>query len=333
MEESGNSGVSQTSTQESSSSTPASSVTESTQSSSGSVDLSSPVSEGNANLAGIPAAYQPNFKFKAYGQEYEIPEFVRQAVKDQATEKQLKEIFEKAYGLEVMKPKLEKSRTDLGQVQSEYKRLKNNTNQLGMYIQNRDFDSFFDALKVPVKDLQSWMLMRLQEQELPPHAQAEIQRARQIQRDNYSLYNRNQELSETALGQQEQAKIQELQSVFTRPDVQAVMSSFDQRQGAGSFEREVIRRAAMEEQLYGKRDVSAEAVVNDLLAMLGGQTGANNAPVPPAFQPPQGNGQGQTPATGKPPVIPNVGGKNSSPAKKLPRSLDDLRKLAKEASL
>lgn len=274
------------------------------------------------------SAFTPNYKFKAYGQEYEIPEFVRGLVKDQPSEKQIKEIFEKAYGLDVMKPKLERTRTELNEVLPKYKSLQNRVNQLGMYLNNEDFDNFFAETKVPFDKLMGWMHARLQEKELPPHVQSEIQRARQIQRENYQLQNQMEQVSQTALSQQEQAKLGELQSALSKPEVQTVMTAFDQRRGPGAFEREVIQRAAFLEQ-HTKQDINAEQIVTEVLAVLGaGPLGAHQASqAAPGTATPQGNGQGQSQNQAKPPVIPNVGGKNTSPTRKLATSIDDLKKL------
>lgn len=278
-------------------------------------------------------AYTPNYKFKVHDQEHEIPEFLRSVIKDAQTEKQLRETFEKAYGLDVVKPKLEKTRLDLQTERTQHKELNSKVNTLGTYIQNKDFDSFFEALKVPNDVIFGWVHNKLQEKELPPHVQAEMQRARQIQRQNYALEQQNREMSENAMSQSEQAKLTDLQSAVSAPEVKAVADAFDKRLGkSGSFIREVVKRAALVEQLE-KRDLTAQEAVAEVLALLGpmGAPNPDAAPVVPAGSSPAGVQQGSG-TKSPPPVIPHVGGKHTSPTKKLAKSIDDLKRMASEMS-
>ena len=286
-----------------------------------------PDSDGN----GAPPAYTPNFKFKVHDQEHEIPEFIRSAIKDAATEKQAKEIFEKAFGLDVVKPKLEKTRLDLQTERTQHKQLNSQVQTLGKYIQTNDFDSFFEALKVPKDTIFGWVHSKLQERELPPHVQQELQHKREMQREYYALEAQNRELSEGAMSHSEQAKLTDLRTAISSPDVKSVADAFDKRLGKpGAFVREVVKRAALAEQLE-QRDLSAEEAVAEVLAVLGplGAPQQENAPVIPASQSTQGALQGQG-LKSPPPVIPHVGGKQNSPTKKLARSIEDLKRMAAE---
>ena len=52
--------------------------------------------------------------------EHEVPEFLRGVVKDAATEKQVRELVEKAIGLDYVKPKLEQTRQQLNTVGGQF---------------------------------------------------------------------------------------------------------------------------------------------------------------------------------------------------------------------
>lgn len=279
-----------------------------------------------------PPVFTPNYKFKVHDQEHEIPEFLRGVVKDEATEKQLRETFEKAYGLDVVKPKLEKTRLDLQTERTQHNDLRSKVDTLGMYIRNQDFDSFFEALKLPTEAIFGWVNNKLQERELPPHVQAQVQQARQIQRQNYLLEQQNRELSAGAMSHSEQAKLTDLQSAVSAPEVKAVADAFDKRLGKpGSFVREVVKRAALVEQLE-RRDLTAQEAVAEVLAVLGPMSAPQQEAASGAFASSQqqpGAQQG-TGTKAPPPVIPHVGGKHTSPTKKLAKSIDDLKRMAAE---
>lgn len=57
----------------------------------------------SAQKPGETPAFSPNFKLKVMEQEREIPELLRPLIKDAESEKAVRELVEKAYGLEYVK--------------------------------------------------------------------------------------------------------------------------------------------------------------------------------------------------------------------------------------
>jgi hypothetical protein len=260
-------------------------------------------------------------------------------VKDAKTEKEVKEIFEKAYGLDFVKPKFEKTRQELEavqtKVQKEYQPLVNNIQQAAYFLKQKDYDSLFEHIGVPKDEVLGWVHQKLQEMELPPQLQAQLEQTRKINRDNWNLMQQNQVLSQQMMTRSEQETLSSLQTVLAKPDVKTVAEAYDARTGKpGSFMRECINRGEYFE-LKGQ-NLTPEQVVSELLAVIGpipspsqGLQGVSGTAVGAQ----QGNQQAMgTKSMAPPPVIPNVGGQNTSPTKKLPRSIEDLRKKAREYS-
>ena len=100
----------------------------------------------------------------------------------------------------------------------------------------------------------------------------------------------------------------------------------------GAFRNEVIKRG----QLYAHNgiDKPVSEVVKEVLLLAGHAAPQANG-IQQTVDNSAGNGgqapQQQIPAQ-KPPVIPNVGGQGTSPAKRVVRSLDEIRALAKQQS-
>lgn len=285
---------------------------------------------------GAPLPYTPNFKFKVHNQEMEIPDWARAMVKDAESEKKAREIFEKAEGLGVVKPKLEKTRIELETLRKEYQPLKQNYTILSTALKQNDFETFFNLAGVPLQNLYQWVHAKLLEQDLPPHVQQQMQQAKQAQAQNYFLQMQMQDAQNRTQSSAEQAKSDELSTVLAKPDVAELVSSYDQKAGKpNAFMARVIQHAATIETLQEK-ELSVEEAVNAVLAevkpflSVSGQPqvvpGAQGGKALQSPQPGSAQGVGQTTP---PPVIPNVGSQgSSSPTKKIARSIDDLRKLA-----
>lgn len=272
----------------------------------------------------IPNAWTPNWKFKAAGKEHEIPEFLRSVVKDADTEKQLKELHEKAYGLDLVKNNYQATQAQLQQFQKtvlpEYKNLKKTVDSVVMYRNNGDLDSVFESIGIPPNVVAQWMYKRLQLQELSPEQRSVYENEQNLRKQNYALQERVQNLSQGHEQNQLQTRAMELQSALAKPEAVAVAESYNSRMAQpDAFWNFVCQQADFMERTSGQR-VSAEQAIQQSIKILG------TSIVPGPAQ--AGNA---APANPNPPVIPNIAGaRNTSPIKKMARSTDDLRKLAKE---
>lgn len=274
------------------------------------------------------SSWQPNYKVKAYDNEYEIPESFRGFINEQ-NEKEFKEVFEKAYALEGMKEKLHKTRQENEIFKKDvetFNTLRQNLSKVSKYVENGDYDMFFESLKIPEGAIQKWVLQKLQQKELPPEQQAIYNKSIEERRKLYELEQQNQALSsqfeqfqELQRQQAVQQTFAQLDSVLGRSEVNTLASQFDAAVGkAGAFREEVLRRAAIVYQTEG-RDMSPEEAVQDTLRIIAWNKANGN------IQGAQSQGQ-QTQSAPKP-TLPNVQGKATSPVSKQVNSLEDLRKL------
>jgi len=126
--------------------------------------------------------------------------------------------------------------------------------------------------------------------------------------------------------QANQTRFAELDRHIASDQIQGVANGFDQRAGKpGAFREEVVRRGVYAFNSTGK-DISVQEAVSEVIGLYG-----NNemAPQPAPIE----NGepvviQQQPVVIQKKPTIPRVRAGGHSPARKLPRSIDDLKRAA-----
>jgi hypothetical protein len=275
----------------------------------------------------VPAApsWAPNFKVKSYDKEYEIDEMFRPLIKDQETEKKVRSIFEKAYGLDEMKPKYQKAREELEGVRptlKEFDTLKSSLANISEMYNKGDLENFFKTIGVPDQVLFSYVQKRLEYNDLTPEKRAEYDRMVSSRNENYSLQSQYQSMEQQVQAMQTQIRGQEMRSVLSQPDVNEVAKQYDSAVGPGAFAQEVMNQGLFVWKTQGK-DISAEEAVNLVMQrvkpLLGNVVSQQAAPT-----------QQAAPVVPKPAVIPNISGTSTSPVKQKPKSLDDLRKLAKQ---
>lgn len=274
-------------------------------------------------------AYTPNYKFKALDKEFEFDEWLRPHIKSSDQEKKLRELYEKAYGLDHVKSERDKIRTDYKSVNEEYTILNKGLDNLNTMLTNKDFHGFFNALKIPEQDILQYALSRVQYSQLPPEQRQMLDQQYQEKQKLAYYEQANQELIAAYQNQMGQQRSYELDSYLNRPEVTSVASAFDARAGyAGAFKDEVIRRGQYYASLPNPQDIPVEQAVREIMSLVG-----TPSPQAAAMQEQQNMmaGQQSMPQQQTKPVIPNIKGRGTSPAKKVVRSISDLRKLSASA--
>lgn len=287
-----------------------------------------------------PPAYKPREKFKVrhydpaiagadekLQKEEAVPEWLRPLMKDEASEKQVIELLEKAYGLEPVK-------AERAQVRKERDEFKNNLNQVTQGIgelrqiyQRGDINLWLQKLSIPRERMLQWALDEVNYSQLPPEQQRLLDDRRDAQRQAFELEKQNSGYQSQVQEQARNAKLMLLDSGLERPDAKAFSDAYDAQMGkSGAFKEAVIEQGELA-WAQQKRDLTpAEAIASAMArykpfitasAAPGAQPGASGVLPPPAA---------------KAGTIPNVQGKGSSPLKKSVRSIDDLKKLSKEMS-
>jgi hypothetical protein len=290
--------------------------------------------------------FQPNFKYSALGKEYELPKWAQAGIKDPESEAEVKEVFQKAAGLEHVKMRHQELYGKHTELKGAYDEFTGEVQSLkSIYreaIQKNDphiLDEYWDRLKIPQAVILNYAAAKLQLMELPPEQQQIVQGNITAQRRARDLEMQNQALSQDAQAYVSQLRSQQLSSVLERPDVSNLVQAFESSPGRkpGDF-FEQVRRQGEYVWLTQKVDLTPEQAVEqviDLFRLKQAQQTASAA-VSQAQQPTTQSNQPAARTQATPvvpaghrdvPTIPNVAGKSSSPLKAKPKSLEDLKKL------
>lgn len=258
-------------------------------------------------------AYVPDFKYKAFGKEYEIDEDMRQFIKDQNTEAKFKNLYARAQGIEDFKQKHQSVEKIINE---EYRPLRTQLEEIGKHYKAGDFDTVFEKLGWNQKDIFNWVAQKIRYEDLPPEQKAAYDEARLAKLRANQLEADNQRLSYEVTNRDVQARTFELDQSLTRAEVKPLQEAWDSVYGAGSFRKEVVNTGQFEAATTGK-DLS----VSDALARV-------VARVKPLVER-LGNGQtNQTPNQPPVRVIPNPQGKGIGAAKKTIKSIADIKRIA-----
>ena len=267
-------------------------------------------------------AFNPNWKFKVLDKEHEVDEWVRPVVKDAESEKKIKELYEKAYGLEPVKASRDKIQKEHEELKTNYTSLYQDVSEAMQFKQQGDLGSFFQKVGLSDDQLAKYMLDKINRQSLPPEQQ---QVYNELEAKKRAEYYQAKQLEETEGRYRQiasQAREWEVDQWLARPEVNQIVERYDSANGKGAFKEYVAEFGVMHHSTYGE-DPTVEAAVSSVMKRLGNAYAGQQAAPAPMQQ-----SQNQE----KPlPVIPNVSGKNVSPTRKSVRSVDDLRKIATEA--
>lgn len=270
----------------------------------------------------IVPAFTPNFKFKVMDKEHELDEMFRPLVKDQATEKKVKELFEKSMGFDFAKPKHEAAKVELAKLRDETTQFQSQLSEIRDDYNRNDFDGVFKKLGIPEEKILQWLVDKAKYNELPQEQRQILDSKRQAEERATQLEKQHSQVNQGYEGLQAQVKRMELERVLDRPEVKGFSDAFDAKAGTpGAFWNAVVEHGQMVSATR-KIDLTADQAAKEVMSRYGmfyqpqaAQQGSPQAPVIPAAQ-------------NKPPVIPNISGRSQSPMDKKPNSIEDLKKLS-----
>lgn len=269
-----------------------------------------------------PAAYTPNFKYNILGKEQEFDAFLRGVIKDSETEEKIRSLYTKAYGLDHMKGQYLKTRDILQTKDKEMSSITSQLQEVSGYLGKKDFGNFFKSFNVKPDDVLEWAVQFAERKQLPPEQQQMFEAREAAETQLRDVQRQNEWLQQQYNSQVANTRQMELNQSMADSQVSDFAMAYDQRTGQeGAFEMEVVRRGALHYQMTGQ-DLPPQEVVKQTLFALGWQGHSNQN---------QGSNVTQMPrqASGRPPIIPHIAGKSVSPVKKSPKSLDELRTLAR----
>ncbi len=280
--------------------------------------------------------YVPNKTFKVHDESLEFDEFVVPLLTSKEAEAKVRDLYERAHGLDIVKKDRQTLRDEnqnLMSVRENYAAVEKDLKQLGSYLKQGDIQSFLEAHNINDDTIYQYAMQKLRMQEDPELQQQYDQGRQNVQQQ----YDQQSEL-EYLRGQQQQhtyaAKEQELNFSLTDPMVQQAEREYNTRLGEGAFRNEVINRGKMH-YTNTQQDISANDAVRQVMSVMGYTQGqaANTTQqtynaAPQYAAPQQAPMQGQQ--RGKPEVIPNIRGRSTTPVKRIPKSIQELRDLSNQ---
>jgi hypothetical protein len=271
------------------------------------------------------AAYTPNFKFKVKDKELEFDDFLKPIIKTKDLETKARELYEKAHGLDEVKAARETFKTQAEEWKGKFTQVETSLQTLGSYVKKGDFRTFFQALNIPKEQIIKYAIEELKYQELPPEQKAAIDQQREREMALEQTGSQNQQLQQQMAQLVQQQATFELNQELAAPNVVQAMQAYDTRAGqAGAFKAEVIRRGQYYEAVH-KISPPASQLVQEVLNLIGVTAQAQQGT--------QASSNEQSSQTvhnqQQKPVISSFsgGGTKSPTARKVPASIDDLRKM------
>lgn len=270
-------------------------------------------------------AYSPNYSYTVMDQQLEIPEQFRPIIKDADTEKLVREIFEKAEGLNYVKPKYETLKGEYEALKNQFDPVHKDLTLLGQLLQNKDLGAFFGAFQLTDEDVIKYAIDRMEYFQLPPEKRQAMDAQRQQGLEYYRLKQENEQFKQMQSQAELSSTYNELKSTLSSPHISPLVESFNARAGQpDAFEKAVISHAQAHFAMY-KQDLSVPQAVESFVRTFGLAGQASQLPTQNA-----GAQVGANPVERKA-TLPKSGSGSMSPVKEKVKSLADLRKLQEKA--
>jgi hypothetical protein len=274
--------------------------------------------------------YEPNYKFNHHAKELEFDDWAKGHITNKASEEKFRDLFERAYGLDVVKSDREALREHNSQLMdfaSEGEQLKTELGEVGNLIRSGNMmqiEEAFERLNIPENVIYQYALHRLKLKDAPPEHQQAYQQQRERQSEMSNLQQQNEFLQSQFSNFQVSQRTSEMDQALNSPEVSSAAEYFDQRAGyQGAFKDEVIKQGRYH-YLSTKQDLPVRDAVQRVLSLVG-----NNAPQQQNYN--RAAGVNVTPRNNRP-HLPNIRGSGQSPIKSMPRSIADIRRLAEQAA-
>lgn len=297
-------------------------------------DEETPAGEGEEGEEG---EFKAALKFTVHGKELAMDPRLEGVIKTKEHEEILRDLYTKVEGFELIKPKYQE-RTQ--QVQ-EFQRLwqeevtpqRQSIEMAKQALAADDMETVIEVLGLPKEKIFRYVANQLRYQEMSPQERADADRARRLQQESYRVPQVNDQLTQATAENRKLAqdmRYMQLDFALSQGAQQDVVKMVDAKLGqVGAFKQKVMLFAADHAKRTGEDltvEQAIEAVAKEYRAFV-------------VTEQPKPAKQGLTAqekvvkvASKKPPVIPSISGRGTSPARKEISRISDLRKLAKQAS-
>lgn len=266
--------------------------------------------------------YKPAGKYKVLDEEHEFdPKLKKFLTKE--TEPIIRELYEKAHGIEAIKTSRAQVTRERDEVRGNYNNIIGEVGRIMNYKRSGDLQSFFESVQLDDQTVAKYILEKVRISQLPPEQQAVYNEREQLRKRMNHLEQNFQTAQATGQNAEVQARVTELDSVLSTGDSSQIAKAFDARNGKGAFKQAVMEHGA--QKWYAtKKDLSPSEAVESFVKMTG-------LSVPKGQPKPGADATKRVVARPKVKTIPNYGGGQASvTATKKPKSIEDLKRIHKE---
>lgn len=265
--------------------------------------------------------FTPDYRFKVMGEEKEIDEWIRPAIKDREAEKKVKELYEKAYGLDSLKPRHQELKISNEELKSNYSKMDSALKSLGSSIKEGDFDTVFSALHIPNDKVISYALELVKREQMSPEQRAQFESSRQARERVREYEVENARLMESHQQLALKQRTFELERALELPEAKVIAETYNSGAGEENAFRKYVIQVGQFHAAKGN-DISAEQAVLEAVRHLKAMSvgSSQRQPTGGVVQP------------SSKPTIPTTGGRSASAVRPAVKSLDDLKRRARELS-
>jgi hypothetical protein len=270
--------------------------------------------------------YQPNFEYTVMDEKKQIPEKFRGLITDEDSEKEIRDIFERADGIESVKTSRDDFKTRAESAETQHNELVERWNKVARgfdeitYYRENNLRAFFKQFQFSEKEIMDYA-ESLIDAESDSNLKNRLDDDERRARDTFKSNVQTQDLQEQNVSQSRELHQQAMQAALARPDVSTFQREWDTRTGKpGAFLQAVNDYGSSVYHNEG-RAINAYEAVDYVYGILSKgavgqqQTEAASAATTTSQQ-----------ATERPQTIPNVGpGRSVSPTKTRPRTLEEYR--------
>lgn len=287
-------------------------------------------------------AFSPNYKFKAsvYNKEskaldqkeYDIDPKFHALMKTPEDEKLVRELHEKAFGIDSVKERLNETKEQAQKHASDLNEYKTTVSSLQKIYQTavstgnyHKLDGFFQKLNIPQDVVMQYALEKVRLNEMPEAQRNAIMGQLQAETRAETVAEQQERLNQQMATAAQQMKSMQFEAHLSRPDISTVAQQFDARVGKpGAFKLEVARVGELAwYQSGGKIDLTPEQAAQQVISNYGLSAQVSGQLPGPASAP-------KVPLQRTTKTIPNVSGKSASPLGSKPKSIEDLKNMYKE---
>lgn len=267
------------------------------------------------------AAYQPNFKYRVKDKEMEFDEWVRPVIKNKEHEEKLRDLYSRAYGLDDIKISRDSALKERDRIISTLQK----ANTL------IDKGRFFDAaglLGIPEKAIFKAVAEKMRFEDLSEEEKRAYNERREAELRSEQVTESYQDLRRRYEEAVLDTRQTQLQMAVSRPEIAEIARAVNESLASRglTFEDLVMREGAVEYQISGK-DLSVEEAVkrvadhySHLMSRSFQSSGIQNPTSP----------QETVIRKNTPKTIPNLGRGGQAVGGARVRSIEDLKKLAKQ---